>query len=151
MSWFRLIKNASGLTAYHATKENFSQFDLSFAKDELGMQMGEGLGYNKFYFARTPERAFPRLSNDGRPTRLITVQLNISKPYAGSEYKSRLQQSMWPTGRYGKPTLSRQQAVDKLDAELKQQGFDAIDDGWQIAVFNPAAIQIISAQLVNSK
>lgn len=133
MNWYK-IKTAS-VIGYHATRADFDEFNLSFAKDELGMQMGEGYGHNKFYFAKSKDRAFPQVG-EGQ-INLITAQLNIQEPFDGNEYTQILKT-------YTKQGLTREQAVNKLDNELKTAGYDSIEDGWQVAVFYPNLINILS-------
>lgn len=132
------LENTGEIIAYHATRAKFNLFDIKFAKDELGMRMGEGYGHNKFYFAKNKEQAWPQAGKDS--AKLITVSLFVTKPYSGKEYSNKLKEYQT----YLK--MSREKAVNTLDQELQQEGFDCIDDGWQIAVFDPSKIKIINVE-----
>jgi len=77
---------------------------------------------------------------------MITVQLDVKNPYDGPTYRQRLKEMMYGTRlgiRYGSKRMSYKRASGLLDAELKEQGYDYIDDGWQIAVFDPEKIKIV--------
>src|ERR1700677_2837612 len=85
------FKIASQIIGYHATRALFNQFDLSFAKDELGMRMGEGLGHNKFYFAKDKSKANPQFQiGEKRKTRMVTAELHFNRAYNGNEYRKKL-------------------------------------------------------------
>lgn len=135
MNWWKNAQG-SGRIAYHATRSSFDQFDLSFAKDEIGMQMGEGYGHNKFYFAKDKERAKPQVGSGS--SKILTVQLDIHNPISGQDYLQRLRGYL--------KTMSRNIAVDKLDREVKESGYDGIEDSWQLAVFDPGKISIVDIE-----
>ena len=129
--------------AYHATGIDFDSFDLKHALDSEGMKLGEGYGPNKFYFAKEKSHAFPKVTGSfpnlyGQNPKILTVYLDVKKPYDGKIYAENLRSLTNMT--------SRQEAIAKLDMELKSQGFDAIEDDWQIAVFDPRSIQIIEKE-----
>ena len=65
----------------------------------------------------------------------------MSNPYSGQEYKHRLKEMSKKIG--------RRKAVDYLDAELKANGCDYIDDGWQVAIFDANKIRILHVDVKN--
>jgi hypothetical protein len=137
MNWYAKMHKYASIIGYHATRSQFDQFDISFAKDSLGMQMREGFGYNKFYFTRDKNRATPQVGKN--KIILITAELNVSKLFDGKQYTEMIR-NLTTKG------LSRPQAIDKLDTQLKNNGYDGIDGGWQIAVFDPSKIKIINKE-----
>jgi len=140
MNWYKtLFKTSAEIIGYHATKAEFDSFDILFAEDKLGMQWGEGLGHNKIYFAKEKKSANPQAGEER--TKIITVKLNIQKPFDGKKYQQILKQ-------YINTGMTRYDAVDKLDDEIKSAGYDAINDNWQIAVFDPRSIDIVNAEYI---
>lgn len=123
---------------YHATRAIFDSFDLNFATDAIGMRINEGLGHNKFYFSKDKKHSYPQVGKN--PAILITAELTFSNPISGNEYRERLT-------KYFK--LARKNAIDQIDKEIKTEGYDSIDDGWQIAVFYPKQIKILSKEKFN--
>lgn len=98
------------------------------------MEQNEGYGPNKFYFAKRKEDAQPQLGKE--PIRVIKAILHNKKPYDGKLYTKKLR-FLRSKG------IPREKAIKMLDAELKRDGYDSIEDGFQIAVFNVEDVEIV--------
>lgn len=125
-----------GIVAYHATRsEPFDKFDLRHATDELGVQLGEGYGPNKFYFAKE-RNLIPQMRGSGT-LHIATVRLSLSKTYDGRLYRDGLR-------RLRSKVKTNKTAFRKMDEQVLEEGYDSIEDSWQYAVYYPDRIEIVS-------
>jgi len=137
-----VAKNTKKKTVYyHATKVPFEKFDITFAKDTLGLEIGEGLGPNKFYFAKKKSDAVPQ-AGKGK-ARIVEANLDVDKLITRKDYITRL-------GEY-KTYKEREAKISTLDKKLLAEGYDGIDGGWEIAVFDANKIKVITPEKLAPK
>lgn len=127
-------------TLYHGTTREFSRFDLAHAGKRDSGNLGRAV-----YLSRTPRMAMDYAEDNvkrwgGTPT-VLKVQARLGKvANLDSAMRARL---MRETGVSFPPQARDPERSEVLRRWFIEQGYDAVDNGDEVAVFEPTKLRVL--------
>lgn len=141
-------KEGKPLIVYHSSQHEFNSFDKTKAHDAMGMIINEGFGPGKFYFAKDKNASRDQA---GKQTNLMPVYLKAENPINRKDWETLFnsireeeRKKIIPQKGWDRADIDyeiRRATINRLDEYLKSKGYDSIDGGWEIAVFEPTQIK----------